>query len=530
VSAAFDLSKLGDRYHIDRELGRGGMGAVYLARDVKLDRPVALKVLPPEFATQVALRERFLRETRTAASFSHPNIVPVYSVEETDDVLAYAMAYVEGESLADRVKRGGPLSVREAVRLMQDVGYALAYAHGRGIVHRDIKPDNVMIERATGRAIEKDFGIATLISGPMPSGTEGLTRIGEVDCTPENMSPEQATGDDVDGRSDLYSLGLTAYFGITGTPAIVGDTTGRMLARQITEPLPPVREKRPDIPAALANAIERCAAKDPAERFQNAEALVEAIDAAQLSVPEIPLALRILTQEASSFSAVLFGGLLFISWMVSSGRVGGDAALVIIIIASVLFTRTMQTLREVGRVARAGFGVDEIERGMEAVLAERDQRRTELKADPATQRARRRTLIAAIAMIVLGVVTFRIALSARVEIAPGTYTMTGWRGGVGIIITSIMFGIGWPLLLRSPFQRPIGERLFRLMWLGPIGRAFVQFGGRNVSRPPGAAGAASRPVTSRAAPVVIPPAAAGQLASLESRVAELEKWRRESRV
>src|SRR5215208_6092415 len=199
-------SRLGGRYVIERELGRGGMGAVYLARDVKLDRPVALKVLPPEFATQVALRERFLRETRTAASFSHPNIVPVYAVEEADDVLAYAMAYVEGESVSDRVKRAGPLSVRETVRILQDAGYALAYAHGRGVVHRDIKPDNIMIERATGRALIMDFGIARVIEAPSIGTSEGLTRVGEVVGTPEYMSPEQATGDHVDGRSDLYSL------------------------------------------------------------------------------------------------------------------------------------------------------------------------------------------------------------------------------------------------------------------------------------------------------------------------------------
>ncbi|HEY6219649.1 MAG TPA: serine/threonine-protein kinase, partial [Gemmatimonadaceae bacterium] len=146
-------ARLRDRYVIERELGRGGMGTVYLARDVKLDRPVALKVLPAEFAAMAGLRDRFLRETKTAASFSHPNIVPVYSVEEGDDLLAFAMAYVEGESLADRVKRAGPLTVRDIVRVLQDVGYALAYAHGRGVVHRDIKPDNIMIERATGRAL-----------------------------------------------------------------------------------------------------------------------------------------------------------------------------------------------------------------------------------------------------------------------------------------------------------------------------------------------------------------------------------------
>ncbi len=142
--------RLGDRYTIERQLGRGGMGAVYLARDIQLDRPVAIKVLPSEFASQHDLRERFLRETRTAASFSHPNIVPVFAVEDRGDLLAMAMGYIEGESLAERIKRAGPLTVKESVRLLQDVGYALAYAHGRSIVHRDIKPDNIMIERATG--------------------------------------------------------------------------------------------------------------------------------------------------------------------------------------------------------------------------------------------------------------------------------------------------------------------------------------------------------------------------------------------
>src|SRR6476661_8885446 len=163
--------QLGDRYTIERELGRGGMGAVYLARDLRLDRQVALKVLPAEFAGDSALRERFLRETRTAASFSHPNIVPVHAVEEREGVLAFAMGFVEGESIAERVRRAGPLDVRSIVRLLQDIGYALAYAHGRGVVHRDIKPDNIMLERATGRAMVMDFGISRAITAPLPAGT-----------------------------------------------------------------------------------------------------------------------------------------------------------------------------------------------------------------------------------------------------------------------------------------------------------------------------------------------------------------------
>src|SRR6188768_4073591 len=182
--------RLGDRYEIVRELGRGGMGTVLLARDRALDRPVALKVLPPEFAAQSDLRERFLRETRMAAGFSHPNIVPVFAVEDRPDLLAFAMGYVEGESVAQRVRRSGPLTTREAVRLLQDVGYALSYAHGRGVVHRDIKPDNVMLERATGRAMVLDFGISrSMTHAAHAAPASNLTRVGEVVGSPEYMSP-----------------------------------------------------------------------------------------------------------------------------------------------------------------------------------------------------------------------------------------------------------------------------------------------------------------------------------------------------
>ncbi len=221
--------QLADRYDLERELGRGGMGAVFLARDRTLDRPVALKILPEEFAADPALRERFLRETRTTASFSHPNIVPVHAVEERPGVVAYAMGFVEGESLAQRVQRAGPLTVRELMRMLQDIGYALAYAHGRGVAHRDIKPDNIMIERATGRALLMDFGIARAITEPTGGG--GLTRVGEVVGTPEYMSPEQASGDVVDGRSDLYSLGLVAWFAAIGRPAVTGETTQKILVK-----------------------------------------------------------------------------------------------------------------------------------------------------------------------------------------------------------------------------------------------------------------------------------------------------------
>jgi hypothetical protein len=536
VTALDDLrARLGDRYGIERELGRGGMGTVYLARDLRLDRPVALKVLSGEFAALPSLRERFLRETRTAAGFSHPNIVPVYAIEEGDGFLAYAMAYVEGESLADRVRRGGPLGVRDTVRLLQDAGYALAYAHGRGVVHRDIKPDNIMIERATGRAMVMDFGIARVIAASAPAAAEGLTRVGEVVGTPEYMSPEQATGDHVDGRSDLYSLGLTAHFALTGRPAFSGDTTGKVLARQITEPLPPAQSIRSDLPAPLAAAIDRCVVKDPAGRFQAAEELVETIDASRLATPEIPVAIRMFAQEASSLSMVLVFGAIIIYFLLrmlgAQDQTNDDFMLFVLILVSVLFTRVMQTMREAGRLAASGFSASDIHGGLRGVMAERDQRRAELEADPATRRARRRTLYAAVFQIGLAALFFWIALTFRFTSPEGTPRIKP-AGTIFVLTSMILLGVGLPLLLRSPFRMGLGERLFRLVWLGPIGRAFVRVSGRRSWKSsqapagtPSGAVAALRPVTPRGQPVAAP--ADVVVASLETRVSELERWRNE---
>ena len=185
------------RYSLEREIGRGGMGIVYLAHEVRLDRPVALKLLPPEMAAQPALRERFLREARTAAKLSQPNIVPIYSVDEVDDFVFFVMMYVEGETLGQRVRARGPLPASEATRILREVAWALAYAHGQGVVHRDVKPDNILLEAGSGRALVTDFGIAQV------SDSAGLTATGEVLGTAEYMSPEQASGEAVDERSDL---------------------------------------------------------------------------------------------------------------------------------------------------------------------------------------------------------------------------------------------------------------------------------------------------------------------------------------
>jgi serine/threonine-protein kinase len=531
-------ARLGDRYTIERELGRGGMGVVYLARDVRLDRPVALKVLPAEFVAQPSLRDRFLRETRTAASFSHPNIVPVYAVEQADDLLAYAMGFIEGESLAERVKRAGPLGVRETVRMLQDVAYALAYAHGRGVVHRDIKPDNIMIERATGRALVMDFGIARVIEAT--SANAGLTRVGEVVGTPEYMSPEQATGDTVDGRSDLYALGLTAYFALTARAAMSADSAGKVLARQITEAVPPMRTVRADIPAPLADAIDRCLVKDPAGRFASAESLVEALDAAQLGAPEIPLPIRLFAQEASTLGLMIVGGLLVAIYGIPQGEERAldnlDFLLPEVLVFAVLLTRALQTLREARRLALAGFTPDNVQRGLEMVVAERAYRRDELRADAPTRRARRRTVIVASVMLAGSAAMFRAALIFRTRVGPTQY-MTTLPGAILVVSAVLVLGISVVLLLRSPSRMSIGERLFRLVWLGPVGRAFVRFAGRGVNPAAaavGTSGAVSRGSGAQTAspspprtPGTVAPVPSDRVSALESRVDALERWRRD---
>jgi hypothetical protein len=531
-------ARLKGRYSLERELGRGGMGAVYLARDVRLDRPVALKVLPAEYATRGVLRDRFLRETRTAASFSHPNIVPVYAVEEAEDFLAYAMAFVEGESVAERVRRTGPLSIRDTVRLLQDVGYALAYAHGRGVVHRDIKPDNIMIERATGRALVMDFGVARVIEAAAPvSGTRGgLTRVGEVVGTPEYMSPEQATGDHVDGRSDLYSLGLTAFFALTGTPAVTGETIGKILAAQIADILPPMKSRRPDTPPALAEAIDRCVAKDPNQRFANAEGLVEALDAAQLAVPEIPVPIRLFAQELGKFSLITVLGIFMIYFMLRAVNPDNvDSLLPPFALIGVVITIAAQSVREARRLRLSGFTSAELTRGLTAVVAEREARRTELRADPNVLRARQRSIRWAIALLVGATIALWQVRNLRVPIpgSPGHFSV-GTSGVVLALAGIMLLGFSLPLLLRSPFKMPLPERLFRAVWLGPFGRGMFAVAGFAKVKPPGTtlgfATAATRPTPvtqppTSAPPVTLPPVKAHHDIGLETRVAELERWR-----
>ena len=246
------------------------MGVVYLAHETPLDRYVAVKVLPPHLASQPTIRERFLREARTAAQLSHPNVVPIYRAEEVGGYAFFAMAYIDGDNLAERVRDRGPLPPSDVVRVLREAAWALAYAHARGVVHRDIKAPNIMIERGTGRAVVTDFGIAR-------DGTSSLTEAGEVVGTVHYMSPEQANGEPLDGRSDLYSLGVAGFFALSGRLPFEGDNAAAVLLAVSSRPAPSLASVAPQLPRALIEVIDRCLRANPADRYATGEALAEAL-------------------------------------------------------------------------------------------------------------------------------------------------------------------------------------------------------------------------------------------------------------
>jgi Serine/threonine protein kinase len=258
-------------YELDRELGRGGMGIVYRATDRRLKRVVAIKLLPPELGFRGDIRSRFLREAQTAAQLSHPNIVPIYSVDEREGLVYFVMACVDGPTLALREHDEGQLPVEMTRRLLHEVADALAYAHARGVVHRDIKPDNILIDRESGRAMVTDFGIARAVQGGADSR---LTATGVAIGTPAYMSPEQAAGDrEIDGRSDLYSLGIVGYQMLAGRLPFEAMSTPSMLMKHIMEQPPLVTDFRPDVPPDLAVAVMKLLEKEPENRFASASEL-----------------------------------------------------------------------------------------------------------------------------------------------------------------------------------------------------------------------------------------------------------------
>jgi TolB-like protein len=285
-------------YTIERELGGGGMSRVFLATEIALGRPVVIKVLPPDLAHALSA-DRFRQEIRLAASLQHPHLVPILTAGEapgtregTPGLLYYTMPFVEGESLRARVGRSGELPLREALRVLRDVAAALDYAHQRGIIHRDIKPDNVLL--SGGEALVTDFGVAKAVSASATGGEAGITELGVALGTPAYMAPEQAAADPhVDHRADLYAFGCLAYECLTGEPPFAHRPPQALLAAHLAETPEPIERRRPNLPLALSTLVMRCLEKRPADRPQRASEILAVLDGAMTTSGESAPTVRV---------------------------------------------------------------------------------------------------------------------------------------------------------------------------------------------------------------------------------------------
>ena len=438
---------LAGEYSLQRELGRGGMGVVYLARDVQLDRDVAIKVLPTHLASDPEARDRFVREARMAAGLSHPHIVPIHRVSEATSPPAagaaegtrfvfFVMSYVDGETLGERIRTRGPLPPAEAARVLREVAWALAYAHGRGIVHRDVKPDNILLEAGTGRALVTDFGIAR--GGASASI---VTDPGRIMGTAHFMSPEQAAGDVVDGRSDIYALGVVGYLAVSGRLPFEAANLPALLVRQATEPATSVMRAAPGLPPVLGAAIDRCLTRNPAGRFADGEALAEALAPAPDTRPPLPPTLRawlaarnplLLPYLAWSggFNLLTLGN--FVAWL--TGNIGSrpwDFMLLAAITASPLLPIVGFHLNQARRQFKAGHSLADLRTALATARREREETEaiTREEKDSRTHRILRTLTIASTAwlgttggLLMSGVIHER-TLAPIVFIAPLLTTM-----------------------------------------------------------------------------------------------------------
>ena len=367
---------LAGEYSLQREIGRGGMGIVYLAREVQLDRDVAIKVLPTHLARLTTARERFVQEARTAAGLSHPHIVPIHRVGESDGFVFFVMSYIEGETLGERLRTLGPLPPADAARVLREVAWALAYSHGRGIIHRDIKPDNILLEAGTGRAMVTDFGIA---HGGGQAGA--ATDIGKIMGTAHFMSPEQGANKPLDGRSDIYSLGVVGYLAVSGRLPFYEESVPALIVRQSMDTPPSVKSVAPGIPSALAAAINRCLDANPAGRFPDGETLAAALapspDARSVLPPMLrswlaaqnPLTLPYLAWS-TGFSVLTLGNI----YANSTGNPGShwrDVAVLATIASLPIFPIVGFHLNQARKQFRAGHTLADLRSALEIAKKER---------------------------------------------------------------------------------------------------------------------------------------------------------------
>ena len=456
---AFQLALAG-RYSIDRELGRGGMGVVYLAREVHLDRLVAIKLLPPEKSGLSTLRDRFLREARLAAKLSHPHIIPIHSVDEVDGFVFYVMAFVDGETLAQRVRSRGPVSASEGARVLREVAWALAYAHAQGLVHRDVKPDNILLESSTGRALVADFGIAAAVGDATGDGVSG---------TPEFMSPEQVLGGDVDARSDLYGLGVTAFYAFSGRFPFEGRTATEILAKQVTEVPPPLALLGVGVPRKLAQLVDRCLAKDPAKRPLNADALAEQLGVAMDQRRELPAALRAFVRRNGRMDG---GGSLLFATALLAGSIGVSAVLGVVpgfiaFAAGATLAPFAFTIQAARRMFRLGFTHADLG---PAFRAEMENSREERAVEHGRGRSVAEWVLSRVARVCGSFVALAAPLIATGLAVDGWKPLADAAMPVTVLswVITVLAGSGYLAVLQQ--RRDVDTEFWSWAWMGRLGR------------------------------------------------------------
>jgi len=478
---------LAGRYSLERELGRGGMGIVYLAREVSLDRPVAIKILPPELASKPAARERFLHEARTAARLSHPNIVPIFAVDEVDEFVLFAMAYIDGESLGDCIRARGPRPPSEVARILREVAWALAYAHAQGVVHRDIKPDNILIESGSGRALVVDFGIASVAE------SAGTAEPGRVSGTAEFMSPEQAKGATVGPASDTYSLGVVGYFALCGRFPFEGSTPQVVLAKHISEAPEPVAKVAQGVPGRLARAIDRCLAKDPLQRFASDDELAETLGQALPERRELPVPLRVFVKREGRMGT---GGIIVYLWALAaiSAMVGatvgeflgytlGAGMGIGTAIAGVTLVPAGVIISRARRLLKAGYSQEELPIAFKAEIDRaHEEGAFQFGQGPSTYERMVR---------VISGVSLAVAIGATATAVGGSTSpwllvtiAYGWIIGLGTAVLA---------LVRLQWRRGIDRELRGWFWRSRLGRWIFKIAGIGLKRVPAAGSATYRP-------------------------------------
>lgn len=467
-------------WSIERELGRGGMGTVYLARDVALDRPVAIKVLHPALASERQQRERFLREARTGARLAHPHIVPIYDVVEQDPFVFFVMALVDGESLGERLRREGPLPADTAEQMLREVSWALAAAHAAGVLHRDVTVENILIERSTGRAMLADFGIAQEIDG----GDAGPL-IG----TPAYLAPELVRGEAASPRSELYALGVVGWTMLTGRLPFLDEEPGRVLLRQLTDEIAPLSRAAARTPSRLARAIESLLVKDPTARPASVEAWIAGLEGRSVATRLAEPLQRWVTQRNAmkpfyALAITTLGMLGPAATVVASGSSGSPMATLFRVVAigavTILVIQVGLAVRVARRTAEHGFRIEDLRLALAGHLDERHAKGPEVPSLVG------RIILAGgrLSLIMFGAVLIVLTAGQMPGALPWWASVWLWQNLLKLLLWSWMGfwvarGLGFVIpgmpvppedkrwrMRRRFWNSIVGERFYRLVSLG----------------------------------------------------------------